>query len=158
MRDLTPEEEIEHEAKEKELSYISMNGNIGCVVNGAGLAMTTMDVIKHFGGEPANFLDVGGSSDPEKVKNAFHFILLDRELKSIWVNIFGGITRCDDIATGLVEAVKEMKVNLPIVVRLTGTNEKEGKKILSESGLDIHYVTNMEDGARTVIHLSEGRE
>ncbi len=153
MRDLSPAERIEHEAKGKGLSYISMNGNIGCIVNGAGLAMTTMDVIKHFGGEPANFLDVGGSSDPEKVKNAFHFILMDKNVKSIWVNIFGGITRCDDIATGLVEAIKNKSVNLPIVVRLTGTNENEGKRIISESNLDIHSVKDMEEGARTAIKL-----
>lgn len=154
MRELSPAEKIEHEAKEKGLSYISMDGNIGCIVNGAGLAMTTMDVIKHFGGEPANFLDVGGSSDPEKVKNAFHFILMDKSVKSIWVNIFGGITRCDDIATGLVEAIKNKNINLPIVVRLTGTNENEGKRIISESKLDIHSVKDMEEGAKTAIKLS----
>lgn len=118
--------------------------------------MTTMDVIKHFGGEPANFLDVGGSSDPEKVKNALHFLLLDEGVKSIWVNIFGGITRCDDVALGLVMAVRELGIDQPLVVRLTGTNEKEGKRILSESGLDIHSVRDMEEGAKTAIRLSEG--
>jgi len=156
MRDLTLEEKIEHEAKEKGLSYISMEGNIGCVVNGAGLAMTTMDVIKHFGGEPANFLDVGGSSDPQKVKNALHFLLMDEGVRAIWFNIFGGITRCDDIASGLLEAVGEMEIELPLVVRLTGTNEEEGKRILSESGLDIHFVRNMEEGAKAAIRLGEG--
>ncbi len=158
MRDLTSEEKIEQEAKEKGLSYISMDGNIGCVVNGAGLAMTTMDVIKHFSGEPANFLDVGGSSDPEKVKNALYFLLLDEGVKSIWVNIFGGITRCDDIALGLVEAVKELGIDLPLVVRLIGTNEEEGRRILSESELDIHSVGDMEEGAKTAINLSKGKE
>lgn len=156
MRDLTLEEKIEHEAKEKGLSYISMKGNIGCVVNGAGLAMTTMDVIKYFGGEPANFLDVGGSSDPQKVKNALHFLLMDEGVRAIWFNIFGGITRCDDIASGLLEAVGEMEIELPLVVRLTGTNEEEGKRILSESGLDIHFVRNMEEGAKAAIRFSEG--
>lgn len=158
MRDLTHGEKIEQEAREKGLSYISMDGNIGCVVNGAGLAMTTMDVIKHFGGEPANFLDVGGSSDPQKVRHALQFLLMDEGVKSIWFNIFGGITRCDDIALGLVSAVDELGIDLPLVVRLIGTNEKKGKKILSESGLDIHTVETMEEGAKTAIRLSEGRK
>lgn len=154
MRELTPEEQTEYEAKQKGLSYISMEGDIGCVVNGAGLAMTTMDVIKHFGGEPANFLDVGGSSSPQKVKDALSFITGDRNVKSILINIFGGITRCDDIATGLTEAVSEMDIELPLVVRLTGTNEKKGKKILSQSELDIHSVESMEEGAKRAIDLS----
>lgn len=158
LRELTPEEEIEQEAKEKGLSYISLNGNIGCIVNGAGLAMTTMDVINHFGGVPANFLDVGGSSDPQKVKDALHFILLDKQVKSIWLNIFGGITRCDDIATGLVEAVSELKIDLPIVVRLIGTNEEEGKRILDESRLDIYSVDTMEEGAKVAIKVAGGGE
>ena len=158
MRDLTHTEKIEQEAKEKGLSYISMDGNIGCVVNGAGLAMTTMDVIKHFGGEPANFLDVGGSSDPQKVRHALQFLLMDEGVKSIWFNIFGGITRCDDIALGLVSAVNELGIDLPLVVRLIGTNEKKGKKILAESGLDIHTVETMEEGAKTAIRLSKGRK
>ncbi|RKZ18729.1 ADP-forming succinate--CoA ligase subunit beta [bacterium] len=158
MKDLTPDEKVEEEAKKKGLSFIKLEGNIGCVVNGAGLAMATMDVIKHFGGEPANFLDVGGSSNPEKVKAAMDIILRDKNVKSIWFNIFGGITRCDDIATGLVEALKGSDVDIPIIVRLTGTNEDKGREILRDSGIKLHLVESMSEGAKMAIQLAGGGE
>ncbi len=158
MKDLTPDEKVEEEAKKKGLSFIKLEGNIGCVVNGAGLAMATMDVIKHFGGEPANFLDVGGSSNPEKVKAAMDIILRDKNVKSIWFNIFGGITRCDDIATGLVEALKGSDVDIPIIVRLTGTNEDKGREILRDSGIKLHLVETMSEGAKMAIQLAGGGE
>ena len=158
MKDLTPDEKVEEEAKKKGLSFIKLEGNIGCVVNGAGLAMATMDVIKHFGGEPANFLDVGGSSNPEKVKAAMDIILRDKNVNSIWFNIFGGITRCDDIATGLVEALKGSDVDIPIIVRLTGTNEDKGREILRDSGIKLHLVETMSEGAKMAIQLAGGGE
>ncbi len=158
MKDLTPDEKVEEEAKKKGLSFIKLEGNIGCVVNGAGLAMATMDVIKHFGGEPANFLDVGGSSNPGKVKAAMDIILRDKNVKSIWFNIFGGITRCDDIATGLVEALKGSDVDIPIVVRLIGTNEEKGREILRDSGIKLHLVETMSEGAKMAIQLAGGGE
>ena len=158
MKDLTPDEKVEEEAKKKGLSFIKLEGNIGCVVNGAGLAMATMDVIKHFGGEPANFLDVGGSSNPEKVKAAMDIILRDKNVNSIWFNIFGGITRCDDIATGLVEALKGSDVDIPIVVRLIGTNEEKGREILRDSGIKLHLVETMSEGAKMAIQLAGGGE
>ncbi len=158
MKDLTPDEKVEEEAKKKGLSFIKLEGNIGCVVNGAGLAMATMDVIKHFGGEPANFLDVGGSSNPEKVKAAMDIILRDKNVKSIWFNIFGGITRCDDIATGLVEALKGSDIDIPIIVRLTGTNEDKGREILRDSGIKLHLVETMSEGAKMAIQLAGGGE
>ncbi|MCD6399379.1 ADP-forming succinate--CoA ligase subunit beta [candidate division WOR-3 bacterium] len=154
LKDLTEDEKVEEEAKKKGLSFIKLEGDIGCVVNGAGLAMATMDVIKYFGGEPANFLDVGGSSNPEKVMNAMDIITREENVRVIWFNIFGGITRCDDIATGLVTALKNMEVNVPIVVRLTGTNEEEGRRLLKESGLTIHSVSTMSEGAKRSIGLA----
>ena len=156
MRDVTPDEEKEIMAKKMGLSYIRLNGNVGCVVNGAGLAMATMDVIKHFGGEPANFLDIGGSSSPEKVKNAMNILLSDKHVEGVWFNIFGGITRCDDVAKGMVEAFREMKVDLPVVVRLTGTNETEAKDIIRESGLSIIPVDTMSEGAQKIIQIVKG--
>jgi succinyl-CoA synthetase beta subunit len=136
MRDLTAELPDEDEARQRGLSFIKLDGNIGCVVNGAGLAMATMDLVKHFGGMPANFLDIGGSSDPEKVVTAIKIITHDPSVKSILFNIFGGITRCDDVARGLVEAIQRTEVRLPIVIRLTGTNEAQAREILkSVSGL-----------------------
>ena len=158
MKDLTHEERVEEEAKKKGLSFIKLDGNIGCIVNGAGLAMATMDVIKHYGGEPANFLDVGGSSNPDKVKSAMEIILRDQHVKSIWFNIFGGITRCDDIALGIVEALKDTSINIPIVVRLTGTNEDRGRAILKESGIRLHLVGTMSEGAKKAIELAGGGE
>ncbi len=156
LRDVTPAEEKEIMAKKMGLSYIRLNGDIGCVVNGAGLAMTTMDVIKHFGGEPANFLDIGGSSNPEKVKNAMNILFSDKHVKGVWFNIFGGITRCDDVAKGMVEALKGMNISLPLVVRLTGTNETEGKEILKASGLSITSADTMSEGAQKIIQLVRG--
>ena len=129
------EAQPEHQAKQKGLSYIKMEGNIGCIVNGAGLSMATMDIIKLYGGEPANFLDIGGSSNPEKVKYAMQLLMGDENVKVAFFNIFGGITRCDDVARGLISAISELKVNFPIVVRLTGTNASEAKEILKGSEL-----------------------
>lgn len=135
LRDVAPSEESENEAREKGLSFVGLNGNIGCVVNGAGLAMATMDLVKHYGGEPANFLDIGGSSNPDKVVTAMRIILRDPNVKAILFNIFGGITRCDDVAHGIVKAVAEFKPSVPIVVRLTGTNEEAARQILADSNL-----------------------
>jgi succinyl-CoA synthetase beta subunit len=130
MRDIDAENPAEVEARESDLSFIKLDGNIGCIVNGAGLAMATMDLVKRYGGEPANFLDIGGSSNPQKVVTAMKIILEDTNVKAILINIFGGITRCDDVATGIVAAFKELNPEVPVVVRLTGTNEKEANKIL----------------------------
>ncbi|RKZ27572.1 ADP-forming succinate--CoA ligase subunit beta [bacterium] len=152
-REIEPGEEKEIKAKEHGLSYIKLTGNIGCVVNGAGLAMATMDMIKHFGGEPANFLDIGGSSSPEKVRAAMEILLSDENVKVVWFNIFGGITRCDDVAQGMVQALREMDVKVPVVVRLTGTNEDKGRKILEDSNLPVYPVASMEEGAKKAIEL-----
>ncbi|MFP6615003.1 MAG: ADP-forming succinate--CoA ligase subunit beta [Candidatus Hydrogenedentota bacterium] len=153
LRDMDSEDIDELEAGEKGLSFIRLDGNIGCMVNGAGLAMATMDTIKHFGGNPANFLDVGGSSNPEKVVEAFKLILKDENVKSILINIFGGITRCDDIANGILESLKVMDVPVPIVVRLVGTNEKEGRALLE--GTKLGTATTLEDGATQVAKFGE---
>ncbi len=154
MRDMDFENLEELEAKAKGLSFVKLDGNIGCCVNGAGLAMATMDIIKLYGGEPANFLDVGGSSSPDKIKNAMELILRDKRVKAIFINIFGGITRCDDVATGLVQAYRELNISLPIVIRLTGTNEEKAKEILSKSGLPLYGVTSMAEGANLVTKLA----
>ncbi len=151
MREILPGEEKELEAKEKGLSYVKLDGNIGCVVNGAGLAMATMDIIKKYGGEPANFLDIGGSSSPEKVLNALRILLSDKNVKVIFFNIFGGITRCDDVAKGIIQALEEYKIDLPIVIRLTGTNEEEARKILAKTKLI--PVSSMAEGAQRAIEL-----
>ena len=150
-RDLDEEDPKEIEASKYDLSYISLNGNIGCMVNGAGLAMATMDIIKHYGGDPANFLDVGGGATAEKVTEAFKIILSDQNVKGIFVNIFGGIMKCDVIATGVVEAAKQVGLEVPLVVRLEGTNVNEGKKILNESGLNIIAAESMADGAQKIV-------
>jgi len=131
MRDLDAENPAEVRAREADLSFVKLDGNIGCIVNGAGLAMATMDLVKRYGGEPANFLDIGGSSNPQKVVTAMQIILEDPNVRSILINIFGGITRCDDVATGIVEAFKQFQPTVPVVARLTGTNEKEAKRILA---------------------------
>jgi succinyl-CoA synthetase beta subunit len=136
MRDADAENASEVEARQAGLSYIKLDGNIGCVVNGAGLAMATMDLVKHYGGEPANFLDIGGSSSPDKVLTALRIILRDPNVRAILINIFGGITRCDDVATGIVSAFKELNPEIPVVTRLTGTNEAEARKILKEVKLE----------------------
>ncbi|CAM3752596.1 ADP-forming succinate--CoA ligase subunit beta [Alkalicoccus chagannorensis] len=151
LRDLDEEDEKEIEASKYDLSYISLDGNIGCMVNGAGLAMATMDIIKYHKGDPANFLDVGGGADAEKVTEAFKIILSDKSVKGIYVNIFGGIMKCDVIADGIVEATKQMGLELPLVVRLEGTNVELGKKILDESGLNITSADSMADGAEKIV-------
>ncbi|WP_028782772.1 ADP-forming succinate--CoA ligase subunit beta [Thalassobacillus devorans] len=153
LRDLDEEDPKEVEASKYELSYIALDGNIGCMVNGAGLAMATMDTIKHYGGNPANFLDVGGGATTEKVTEAFKIILSDEQVKGIFVNIFGGIMKCDVIAEGVVEATKQIGLTLPLVVRLEGTNVEQGKKILDESGLNITSADSMADGAQKIVEL-----
>ena len=151
LRDLNEEEKTEIEASKYDLSYIKLDGSIGCMVNGAGLAMATMDIIKLYGEEPANFLDVGGGASKEKVSAAFKIILSDKNVKGILINIFGGIMRCDVLAEGVVEAAKEIKIEVPLVVRLAGTNFKEGKKILDNSGLKIISASDLSDAAKKVV-------
>jgi succinyl-CoA synthetase beta subunit len=153
LRDLEEEDAKEIEASKYDLSYIALDGNIGCMVNGAGLAMATMDIIKYYGGDPANFLDVGGGATTEKVTEAFKIILSDEKVKGIFVNIFGGIMRCDVIANGVVEAAKQIGLDRPLVVRLEGTNVELGKKILNESGLNIVAADSMADGAQKIVAL-----
>ena len=156
MRDIDEEDPRELEAKEFDLSYIALDGSIGCMVNGAGLAMATMDIIKQQGGEPANFLDVGGGADEAKVTAAFKIILKDPAVKAVFVNIFGGIAKCDVIANGVVAAARQMGLKIPLVVRLEGTNVELGKKILSESGLAIVAADDMLDGARKAVAAVKG--
>jgi len=151
LRDLTEEEPIEIEASKYDLAYIKLDGNIGCMVNGAGLAMATMDIIKLEGGEPANFLDVGGGASKEKVTAAFKIILSDPSVQGILVNIFGGIMRCDIIAEGIVAAAREVQLNDPLVVRLEGTNVQQGKDILANSGLPIIAANDLGDAARKIV-------
>ena len=153
LRDLDEEDEKEIEASKYDLSYVALDGNIGCMVNGAGLAMSTMDIVKFYGGEPANFLDVGGGATEEKVTEAFKIILRDKNVKGIFVNIFGGIMRCDVIANGIINAAKQIKLDKPLVVRLEGTNVDLGKKLLSESGLNIIAADSMADGAQKIVAL-----
>ncbi len=151
LRDLNEEEETEIEASKHDLAYIKLEGSIGCMVNGAGLAMATMDIIKLHGEEPANFLDVGGGASKEKVSAAFKIILSDKNVKGILINIFGGIMRCDVLAQGVVEAAREIKIEVPLVVRLAGTNFEEGKNILDNSGLKIISASDLSDAARKVV-------
>ncbi|WP_026840723.1 ADP-forming succinate--CoA ligase subunit beta [Citrifermentans bremense] len=151
MRDFDEEDANEIEASQHDLSYISLTGNIGCLVNGAGLAMATMDIIKHYGGDPANFLDVGGGATIERVTEAFKIILSDKNVKGILVNIFGGIMKCDVIATGVIEAARQVGIQVPLVVRLEGTNVELGKRLLSESGLNIVAADGMADGAQKIV-------
>jgi succinyl-CoA synthetase beta subunit len=153
LRDLEEEDAKEIQASKYDLSYIALDGNIGCMVNGAGLAMATMDIIKHYGGDPANFLDVGGGATKEKVTEAFKIILSDEQVKGIFVNIFGGIMRCDVIAEGVVAAARELGLSRPLVVRLEGTNVELGKKLLNESGLNIVAADSMADGAQKIVAL-----
>jgi succinyl-CoA synthetase beta subunit len=152
LRDDTAEEPSEAAARRANLSFIKLDGNVGCVVNGAGLAMATMDLVKYYGGEPANFLDIGGSSSPEKVVNALKIITADRRVKAILFNIFGGITRTDDVANGIVAATRQFKVDVPIVIRLTGTNEAEAIRILNEVGMPA--LSDMDDAVRKVVQLA----
>ena len=151
LRDLNEEDPAEVEASKHNLAYIKLDGNIGCMVNGAGLAMATMDIIKIYGKQPANFLDVGGGASKEKVSAALKIILSDKNVKGILINIFGGIMRCDVLAQGVVDATKEIKINLPLVVRLAGTNFIEGKKILDNSGLKIISAENLDDAAKKIV-------
>jgi succinyl-CoA synthetase beta subunit len=151
LRDLNEEDPKEIEASKYDLAYIKLNGNIGCMVNGAGLAMATMDIIKLYGQEPANFLDVGGGASKEKVSAAFKLIMSDKNVKGILINIFGGIMRCDVLAAGVVEAAKETNLEVPLVVRLAGTNFKEGKKILEESKLKILSASDLNDAAKKIV-------
>ncbi len=153
LNEPTEDEKKEISAKESGLTYIRLDGSIGCMVNGAGLAMATMDVIKHFGGSPANFLDIGGSSNPQKVIEAMNLLLADKNVKVIMINIFGGITRCDDVARGLIVALDEMKVDIPIVIRLSGTNAEEGLRIIAERNLPT--VNSLSDAAQLAIKLCE---
>jgi len=151
MRDLSEEDEMEIEASKFNLNYIKLDGNVGCMVNGAGLAMATMDIIKIAGGEPANFLDVGGTASAETVKNGFRIILADKNVKSILINIFGGIVRCDRVARGVVQAVDELGLNVPVIVRLNGTNAKEAKEILSNSDVSVIAASGMRDAAEKAV-------
>ena len=153
LRDPNEEDKYELEAAKHDLAYIKLDGSIGCMVNGAGLAMASLDIIKLYGGEPANFLDVGGGASKEKVTSAFKIILSDPGVKGILVNIFGGIMRCDIIADGIIAAAKELQINVPLVVRLEGTNVEEGKDILNNSGIDIVSATDLDDAAKKIVEL-----
>lgn len=153
LRDFDEEDEREIEASKFSISYVGLSGSIGCLVNGAGLAMATMDIIKHYGGEPANFLDVGGGANEEQVTNAFRIILQDKAVQGIFVNIFGGIMRCDTIANGLVAAARELQLKVPLVVRLEGTNVNQGKEVLRNSKLQIIAAADMADGAQRIVKL-----
>lgn len=152
LNEPTEEEKKELYAKEKGFSYVNLGGNIGCMVNGAGLAMATMDMIKLYGGEPANFLDIGGSSNPQKIIEAMKLLLGDKHVKVVLVNIFGGITRCDDVAKGLIEAFKELDTDIPIVIRLTGTNEAEGRALLADTGFTVG--TSMADAGHKAVEMA----
>jgi succinyl-CoA synthetase beta subunit len=154
LRDLGEEDPLEIEASKYSLNYIHLDGNIGCMVNGAGLAMATMDIIKLAGGEPANFLDVGGGANAEQIRNAFKLLMSDRKVKAVLINIFGGILRCDVLAQGVIAAVKELGVPVPIVIRMEGTNVDEGKRLLGESGMNFTTADDMDDAARKVVRLA----
>jgi succinyl-CoA synthetase beta subunit len=155
MRDFFEEDERDIEASKYGLSYIGLEGNIGCLVNGAGLAMATMDIIKFYGGKPANFLDVGGGASQETVTNAFRILFADVHVKGIFVNIFGGIMKCDIIANGVVAAAKELGLRVPMVVRLEGTNVDKGKEILRNSGLNLYAANDMADGAKKIVEMAK---
>ena len=154
MRDLTEEDEMEVEADKHNLNYVKLDGNVGCMVNGAGLAMATMDIIKLSGGEPANFLDVGGKANAETIKSGFKIILNDKNVKAILINIFGGIVRCDRVANGVVQAVKELGLTVPVIVRLEGTNADIAKDILNNSGVKIIPASNLEDAAKKSVEIA----
>jgi succinyl-CoA synthetase beta subunit len=156
LRDLTEEDPLEIEASKFSLNYIRLDGNIGCMVNGAGLAMATMDIIKLAGGEPANFLDVGGGANQEQIRNAFKILMSDKNVKAVLINIFGGILRCDILAAGVIAAVKELGVPVPIVVRMEGTNVELGKQMLKDSGLNFATSDSMSEAADTVVKLAQG--
>ena len=154
LRDLDEEEPLEVEASNFKLNYIKLDGNVGCMVNGAGLAMATMDIIKLAGGAPANFLDVGGGASAEQVKNAFKILISDSSVRGVYINIFGGILRCDVLATGVVAAARELKIKVPIVIRMEGTNVEQGKEILTKSGLNFTIANDMNDGAQKIVALA----
>jgi len=154
LRDPEEEDPAEARAKESDLSYVSLDGTIGCMVNGAGLAMATMDIIQHAGGKPANFLDVGGGASKERVTEAFKIIVEDESVRAILVNIFGGIVKCDLIAEGILAAVKEVRLRVPLVVRLEGTNVERGRQLLKESGLKILAATDMADAAKKAVEAA----
>jgi len=155
LRDLNEEDPLEVEASKFGLNYIKLDGTVGCMVNGAGLAMATMDIIKYAGGSPANFLDVGGGANAEQIMNAFRILISDRSVKAVLINIFGGILRCDTLATGVVGAARELHVEVPIVMRMEGTNVEQGRKILAESGLDFTLAEGMKDAAEKVVRLAQ---
>jgi len=154
LRDISQEEPSEVEAQKANLNFIKLDGNIGCLVNGAGLAMATMDVLSLHGGQPANFLDVGGGATPETVKKAFEILLADPKVKSIFINIFGGIMRCDYIAEGVIKATKELSLTIPLVVRLKGTKEAEAKEMIRQSGLKIIPFDGLDDAAERAVQLA----
>src|SRR5216683_1957019 len=154
LRDITEEDEKEIEASKYDLNYVALDGTIGCMVNGAGLAMATMDIIKLAGGEPANFLDVGGGANAEQIKNAFRILMSDKNVKAVLINIFGGILRCDVLAQGVIAAVKELGVPVPIVIRMEGTNVEEGKRLLKESGMNFTTADSMDEAAERVVQLA----
>jgi succinyl-CoA synthetase beta subunit len=156
LRDLDEEDPLEVEASKYGLNYIKLDGSVACMVNGAGLAMATMDIIKYAGGSPANFLDVGGGASAEQVKNAFRILLSDPAVKAVFINIFGGILRCDVLATGVVAAAKDLRISVPVVVRMEGTNVESGQKILQDSGLNFTIAQGMKDGAQKVVALAGG--
>lgn len=155
LRDLNEEDPLEVEASRYGLNYIKLDGSVACMVNGAGLAMATMDIIKHAGGSPANFLDVGGGASAEQIRNAFHILLSDKNVRAVLINIFGGILRCDTLATGVVAAARELNVQVPIVVRMEGTNVEIGRKILADSGLNFTVAHGMKDAAEKVVELAQ---
>jgi succinyl-CoA synthetase beta subunit len=156
LRDLDEEDPLEVEASNYKLNYIKLDGSVGCMVNGAGLAMATMDIIKLAGGSPANFLDVGGGASAEQVKNAFKILTSDKEVRSVFINIFGGILRCDVLATGVVAAARELQLKLPVIVRMEGTNVEQGRQILRDSGLNFTIGQDMKDGAEKAVRLAGG--
>jgi succinyl-CoA synthetase beta subunit len=156
LRDLTEESPLEVEASKFSLNYIKLEGNVGCMVNGAGLAMATMDIIQHAGGSPANFLDVGGGASPEQIKNAFRILISDPQVKAVLINIFGGILRVDRLAEGVIAAVKELDVRIPVVIRAEGTNVDIGKKMLAESGLNFITADSMKEAAERVVAAARG--
>ena len=155
LRDISEEEPLEVEASKFSLNYIKLDGTIGCMVNGAGLAMATMDIIKLAGGEPANFLDVGGGANAEQIKNAFRILMSDKNVKAVLINIFGGILRCDVLAEGVIAAVKDLGVPVPIVIRMEGTNVEQGKRMLHESGLNFTTADTMSEAAERVVALAK---
>jgi malate-CoA ligase subunit beta len=155
MHDPAQEDPREAQAAEHQLNYVGLDGSIGCIVNGAGLAMATMDMIKHAGGEPANFLDVGGGASAARVATAFRLVLSDKNVKAVLVNIFAGINRCDWVAEGVVKAVRDTKIGVPLVVRLAGTNVEAGRKILRESGIDLHTAESLTEAAKLAVEVSK---